>query len=205
MIIVIQVHSELGLADKNSPESRINELLLGKPLKGTEKSDMLSSAQVSQILNNTQNKMDQEEAKSLTDHLEALLLHGQRDEALNLAIQKEHFAFALLIGSVCGKDQFQYAARCYADKCLQSSASLHFMSMIFSNQASNVIRHGGKRLIDNASSTIGNANQISSFVQDWKKNLACILANKSSDWVELVRSLGERIATENLVLVHESF
>jgi hypothetical protein len=130
--------------------------------------------------------------------LESLLLHGRREEALKLAVDKHMFALALLIGSVCGREQFQLAARCFADKSFSVSSPLHFSSMLFSSQAHSILRHGGLQL--NKAQSGSSGASLSAVVVEWRRHLAAILANKSADWVELARTLGDRVIAETNVM-----
>lgn len=118
-------------------------------------------------------------------------------------MEKEDFALALLIASVCGKEQFQYVSRCYADKNFAVTSSLHFMSMLYSNQAEKSLKHGGTRLLNaaaapDAATGAGRAGG-SAVVTQWRKHLAAIISNKNQNWSDLVRALAERILTETNV------
>ena len=138
----------------------------------------------------------EEEARTHRE-LEELLLHGRREEALKLAVDRQMFALALLIGSVCGREQFQLAARCFADKSFSVSSPLHFSSMLFSNQAHSILRHGGMQL--NKAQVGPTGVSMSAVVVEWRRHLATILANKNADWVELARTLGDRVIAETNV------
>lgn len=151
--------------------------------------------------------------------LEALLVVGNRDDALAMALRLEQYPLAMLIGTVCGREHFQQAVKAYADKTFAPSSSLHFISMIYSNQATHVLKQGGTRLMPskasndpNSTSRYGSVSQGQTFrpqpvswqnaspiVRDWKKHLGSILSNKSGDWVDLAKSLGERVYNETHV------
>ena len=147
--------------------------------------------------------LSDEEKDAVTSQLEDMLLHGRREEALRLAVQKEMYPLALLIGSICGKDEFQYVTRCYADSNLSSASLLHFVSMLYSNQARNALRHGGMQLLKVLPGSSSNSNQTeighSAIVRGWSKNLAAIIANKSGEWSDLCKTLGERVIAETNV------
>ena len=154
--------------------------------------------------------------------LESLLLVGSREEAMTLALKWGQFALAMLIGTVCGKEQFQHAVRSYADKSFPASSTLHFVSMIYSNQATCALKDSGRRLPEkslnglNSNSFYGSSaasiqtaslykqhpvswQNATPMVRDWKKHLVSILSNKSGDWVDLARTLGEKVHSETHV------
>ena len=143
--------------------------------------------------------------------IETLLTEGRREEALVIALQLKQYALAMLIGTVCGKEHFQSAVRSYADTCLDHNSALHFMSLLYSNQASTAMQTPAGASAGNRAGTggaIGGAVRkcvswadASPFVQSWRQHLSCILLNKTSDWVEVVRQLGERVYAETNVSV----
>jgi hypothetical protein len=134
--------------------------------------------------------------------IEGLLLNGKREDALKLAVEKEDFALALLIASVCGKEQFQFVSRCYAEKNFAVTSSLHFLSMLYSNQAEKSLKHGGARLLNTVASTDVGGGALaggSAVVSQWRKHLAAILSNKNQNWADLVRTLADRILNDTHV------
>jgi hypothetical protein len=243
--MLLQVQSEAGSADPRSPESRIIELLL-KSASGPQRlfSDSSKDGKAKDIGSRSkpaaaaaaeggENAPDAQAmlaaAPALTaerqQELEALLLVGSREEALALALKWEQFPLAMLIGTVCGREQFQQAVRAFADKSFSPSSSLHFVSMIYSNQASSTLKYGGRQAPEralggpNSHSFYGSSSSSSSssshsaayrpqpvswasaspMVRDWRKHLGCILSNKSGDWVDLARTMGERVHSETHV------
>lgn len=143
--------------------------------------------------------------------IEAMLIEGRREEALAVALQLKQFALAMLIGTVCGKEHFQSAVRSYADSCLDSNSALHFMSLLYSNQASSALQLPlatiGTKVTGSGGMSGGGARRgvswadASPFVLSWRQHLSCVLLNKTSDWVDVVRQLGERVFAETNVSV----
>lgn len=111
---------------------------------------------------------------------------GRREEAVNIAIQANNWPLAILIASVCEKKTYQDVVKAYSDYSFPRSSGLNLLSLIYSNQAENTIRHGGKLLTSNAS--IDN---------NWSKNLTAVISNKVDDWSQLARHIGDRVLQES--------
>lgn len=67
--------------------------------------------------------------------VEKLLLVGDRDAALQLAITHGDWALAMLLSCVCGSDRYQEVVKAYAAASFPSATPLHTLSLVYSNQA----------------------------------------------------------------------
>ena len=219
--------SEAGSSDPNSPESQIVSLL-SKAGSGPKKlfSDIRSSFSDAKDVDEQEVEVTKHQQCSnisveQRQEIETLLVSGDRDAALMLALQLNQHALAMLIGTVCGKEQFQQAVKAFANHSFSPSSSLHFISMIYSNQTPDALKleHSLPGDTSQKPRSIGNAifngsssaplakhqmvswEHVSPIVRDWKKHLGSILCNKSGDWVHLARSLGDRIYSESQVRI----
>jgi hypothetical protein len=115
----------------------------------------------------------------------------------------------LLVGSICGPEQYQSVVMKYADCHFPSHSPMHLISLIISNQAEKTVVHSGKdfsnttmtqfQSIDNPNPTSLGDNKSLSVQSLWRRNLAAIIANKSSDWNKLVSSIGDKLLNESQV------
>lgn len=198
--------SESGCADPSSPESRLSALLLQSAPQRLFAAAGVPSEQTSgkEVFQPPTPGLSQ----STLVEIENMLVAGNREEALHRALELNEFPLAILIGTVCGKDAFQHAVRSYADNRFSVESSLHFLSMIYSNQGAAALKVPVKlNTVSDIQSTaplpIGNSHAVvkswkdcSPHVKDWRRRLATILANKSGDWVDICRTLGERVYSE---------
>lgn len=79
--------------------------------------------------------IDIDELPSIQRQIEELLVCGEREEALKLAIDSSEWALAMLIGCVCGQKEYQEVVRKFAAQSLPVDSPLHMISMMYSNQA----------------------------------------------------------------------
>ena len=61
-------------------------------------------------------------------------MQGSRQEALALSLKREAWAIALLVGSVCGPEQYQQAVRLFACSAFPSNSPIFAAAMLYSNQ-----------------------------------------------------------------------
>lgn len=127
--------------------------------------------------------------------IEQLLLKGNREEAVRIAVQHKDWALALLIGGNCKVETYQEVIRMFAEETFPTSSPMHFLSMLYSNQASSAVRFGGRKL--NTFTNEGDAHDRGGLI--WKKNLAALLSNKTPVWQELVAGIGDRLLLDEKV------
>ena len=118
--------------------------------------------------------------------VESLLIRGQREKACELAVSAEQWAIALMIGSMCSKSTFQNMMKSFAEKSFPQQSSLNLLSLLYSNQAENMIRYGGRSLG-------GSGGSDENVEKGWRKSLAAVLTNKVGDWASLSRAVGDRV------------
>jgi hypothetical protein len=149
--------------------------------------------------------------------IEELLARGHRQEAAQLAAKNADWGLAMVIGSVCGTGIYQSIAKEYATSHFSPGTPLHLLSLLFSNQATEFLHHGGRQLFPNDantsrttspaavpssksgpnSKTRRNGAAPNTLTANWRRNLSAILSNKSSDWQQLATLLGSRILHDN--------
>lgn len=127
--------------------------------------------------------------------IEELLLKGLREEAVEVAVQQKDWALAVLIAGNCKVETYQEVIRSYAEETFPTSSPMHFLSMLYSNQATSAIRFGGRKL--NALATDRDGDHRGGLM--WRKNLAALLSNKTPVWKELVTSIGDRLLLDEKV------
>ena len=79
--------------------------------------------------------------------IESLLVHGHREQALELAVSARLWGMALVISSIIDRERYQAVVRQYADACLAAGSPAHTLSLIFSGQAAGAIQHQGRALL----------------------------------------------------------
>ena len=127
--------------------------------------------------------------------IEELLLNGRREEAVQIAVEQKDWALAVLIAGNCKVETYQEVVRSYADETFPSSSPMHFLSMLYSNQATSAIRFGGKKL-NTLATDRDNDHRVELI---WRKNLAALLSNKTPLWQALVTSIGDRLLLDEKV------
>eukprot|EP00526_Cylindrotheca_closterium_P004161 CAMPEP_0113637722 /NCGR_PEP_ID=MMETSP0017_2-20120614/19755_1 /TAXON_ID=2856 /ORGANISM="Cylindrotheca closterium" /LENGTH=4255 /DNA_ID=CAMNT_0000548783 /DNA_START=113 /DNA_END=12880 /DNA_ORIENTATION=+ /assembly_acc=CAM_ASM_000147 len=171
-----RLRSEDGVADRNSPESSIVELLLREARGNTPAA--LSSKQ-------HQSPTPAEEDDDLRiERVQSLLLRGNRVEAVKEAVECKDFATALLVASMCDPETYKFAAKAYAENVFVGGSPMYTIGMLFS---------GSIQVPSESSSSsfwgIG-ANELNS---TWKKHLAAVISNRTVGWDRVVLSLGDRL------------
>jgi hypothetical protein len=201
--------------DPNSPESRIARLLLtgksddptetpqGDPLSRFMDPNSVQSFKQHLHLHQQQltpppiqSEEDQWQHSQQLSQIETLLLLGRREEAIDIAMKAHLWSLALLIGSVCEKKVYQEVVRAYSESSFPRNSAMNLISLIYSNQAENTIRHGGKLLATGASPATS-SSLASSAETIWARNLTAVITNKVDDWGLLARQIGDRILQES--------
>jgi len=128
--------------------------------------------------------------------MEGLLLLGQRDEALRLAVASKEWALAMLLGSVSSADKYQEVVRAYANSHFPAGAPMTLLSLMYSNQAMqslmNIPDYPTTTTITGATTVhhVGNDQ-----LKMWRHNLAAVLSNKGTDWRGVLKVLGYKLQT----------
>ena len=129
--------------------------------------------------------------------IEELLLKGKREDAVQIAVQHKDWALAMLIAGNCKVETYQEVIKSYAEETFPTSSPMHFLSMLYSNQANSAVRCGGRKL----NAFAGDRDDHSRGGLLWRKNLAALLSNKTPVWQELVTSIGDRLLIDEKVMV----
>lgn len=181
-------------SDKDGLLNEKEEKLVGLLLEGVAAASNTTTA-VAPMLNAS----IVEPACTATE-VEALLLRGRRDQALDLALEREDFALALVIASVCPVERYQETVKRLALKRFSAQSPLHTFSLAVSNQASNASIFVKPAVKPAAFQHSDSHNQKTSalveLLSHWRQNLAMVLANKPANWTNLVLTLSKRLAEE---------
>ena len=140
--------------------------------------------------------------------MESLLLLGQREEALQLAVASKQWALAMLLSSVSSADKYQEVVRAYANSHFPVGTPMNLLSLMYSNQAMRSL----VEIADYPTSITINTNMISGTTTStsttatatahggsndqlkmWRLNLAAVLSNKSTDWRSILKVLGYKL------------
>lgn len=121
----------------------------------------------------------------------------------------------MLVGSICGPEQYQSVVIKYADRHFPSHSPMYLISLLISNQAEKTFINKDSlnttmihsQSIDNPNSISLGSNKSLSVQSLWRRNLAAIIANKSSDWNKLVCSIGDKLLHEShdIMAAHFSY
>ncbi|CAJ1954685.1 unnamed protein product [Cylindrotheca closterium] len=171
-----RLRSEDGVADRNSPESSIVELLL-------RESNGKSPAAPSSKQQQSPSPAEEDDDLRM-ERVQSLLLRGNRVEAVKEAVECQDFATALLVASMCDPETYKFAAKAYAENVFVGGSPMYTLGMLFS---------GSIQVPSESSSNsfwgIG-ANELNS---TWKKHLAAVISNRTAGWDRVVLSLGDRL------------
>jgi hypothetical protein len=184
-----QLRSEKPPSDADSPEHAIVDALLKHAPSTTE-------------LHAQQAAPDPPPSPDTIAQIESLLVHGHREQALELAVSARLWGMALVISSIIDRERYQAVVRQYADACLAAGSPAHTLSLIFSGQAAGAIQHQGRALLAPLAATshapvaAPAAASVPPLLRHWQTNLAAIIANRTPGWEKLVTDLGDRIVTE---------
>ena len=127
--------------------------------------------------------------------IESLLVQGQREEALDLAVGARLWGLALVVASVISKERYCAVIRQYTDASFVAGSPIHTLSLIFSGQASSAIQHQGKPLLAASATTSGGVPQ-PALLTHWRTNLAAMIANRAPGCEQLMLELGDRLLQE---------
>jgi hypothetical protein len=183
-----------SVPSSQSPESKIIKLLLGLSSNGAENESLssllpaLSSVSMSSKPSLTtlfESMKDSFSSNPSVDDMiliENLLTLGQREEAIDIAIQKKLWPLAFLISSISGAQVYQRTVQQYVNSTIIGGTPLHILSLIYSNQVSLL----KSPIAQSASNSL-------SMHSAWRRILAGWLTNKGHDWEQVGRILGDRI------------
>lgn len=113
------------------------------------------------------------------------LLRGEREKAVEVALDGKHFAMALLVASMCSRETYYAAAKTYADSALLTGSPLHTTAMLFCGQlqAPDV----------GASTSSFWGGDSDSLRRQWRSHLSAIISNRTVGWDRIAVSLGDRL------------
>jgi hypothetical protein len=178
-----QVNSKNGIVDLSSPENQIAKLLM---LDFNNSSAILNPNTVyspSSQINYENFKPDKclsiVEKSEVYAKIESLLVCGLREEAVDFASDNSEWGIAFVIGAVCSPEKYKELVLKFSNKNFPSNSTLNSLTQTFANQPiqfSSFSEESNKTLLDN-----------------WRRTVASILANKLPGWDENLVLLGDRI------------
>ena len=110
--------------------------------------------------------------------IQTLVLRGKRVEAIELAMETQNFALALLIASHCGPETYQNTVQQYTEKAFRNGSPLHTLGILFSGQQ-----------LDASLPTLDSNGLLSS----WRHHLAAIISNRTLGWERAIYTLGSKL------------
>lgn len=119
-----------------------------------------------------------ENGKTKLAAIQSLVLRGKRVEAIELAMETENFALALLIASHCGPETYQNTVQQYTEKAFRNGSPLHTLGVLFSGQQ-----------LDASLPTVDSKDLLAS----WRHHLAAIISNRTIGWERAIYTLGSKL------------
>lgn len=98
--------------------------------------------------------------------------------AVELAMESNNFALALLVAAYCDPETYQRATKQFAEKVLQSGSPLHTITLLFSGQI--------------LESSLW-SDRSSELPTSWPYHLAAIISNRTQGWERVVFTLGTQL------------
>ena len=117
--------------------------------------------------------------------VQAHLLRGEREKAVEVALLGNHFAMALLVASMCGRETYYAAAKHYADTVLLADSPLHTAALLLCG-------HLQEPEDGSSSSSLWGGN-VDVLRREWRSHLAAIISNRTTGWDQIAVSLGDRL------------
>lgn len=99
-------------------------------------------------------------------------MRGNREEAVDEALESKNYALALLIAAVCGVDTYQIVAQRFADEVLSPGSPLHTVALMLSQ---NLKLPSNEELADPESESFWFKDMYDQLGSTWKCQLASIL------------------------------
>mmetsp|Transcript_26662 Transcript_26662/g.32320 ORF Transcript_26662/g.32320 Transcript_26662/m.32320 type:complete len:2975 (+) Transcript_26662:46-8970(+) len=178
-----------GVKDLEGPEAAIVDILTegySNEKEETEECFENNDQDTSREKYSTSNSSDITSLHSI----QTSLLLGKREDAVNLSLESNRYALALLVGSMCDRNTYQNAARQFINALPQQSP-LRTTLALFS----------GILLCDNDGGSSG--NRLEEFwrnVTKWQYHLASILSNRTVGWDRLVLALGDELIRQGDII-----
>ena len=112
------------------------------------------------------------------------MLRGRRVEAIELALETQNFALALLIASHCGPETFQNTVQQYTEKAFRNGSPLHTLGVLFSGQQ-----------LDASLPTVDTKDLLAC----WRHHLAAIISNRTMGWDRAIYTLGSKLLDDGRI------
>uniref|UniRef100_A0A6A7G2Q2 Protein transport protein sec16 n=1 Tax=Hirondellea gigas TaxID=1518452 RepID=A0A6A7G2Q2_9CRUS len=130
-----------------------------------------------------------EDEEAATFEIQRLLLEGKAKEACRFAVDNELWPHALLLSSQCDMATYQTVVARIAMK-LSSGSPLQTLYMLFADQSRHLFRgmQVGNQRFDRSGQPIGSEADLA---QNWKRNLAILLANPTPNSASVIQELGD--------------
>lgn len=135
-------------------------------------------------------------------HIENLLLHGQHEEAVAIAVSTQQWGLAMLISSCVGKtkngvDLYQSTVAQFSKTFFPAASPLNVLALTYSNQVTpDVYTLGGTGAGEAGAVAM---EELRSNAELWSRHFCAIMANKSVTWKPCLRRLGDGLLHRTLV------
>mmetsp|Transcript_11079 Transcript_11079/g.30605 ORF Transcript_11079/g.30605 Transcript_11079/m.30605 type:complete len:1124 (+) Transcript_11079:3-3374(+) len=168
-----KLRSLAGAADPNSPESSIVEVLL-------EDAPVPRSAGVTKV------DAAGSEASSEPNMaaIQQLLVKGEREEAVEMAVRERQYALALLVAGMCDRETYARVAKEFCDNAIPRRSPLHTIAVMFSSPSQAYDKSALSALFERDAAGLKDS---------WKSHLAAIINNRITGWEAAVAALGDRL------------
>eukprot|EP00977_Amphora_coffeiformis_P009845 scaffold2257_cov169-Amphora_coffeaeformis.AAC.23 len=192
-----KLRSHDGVADPLSPYSSIVKLLKGQVSQSQNENS--PSALASPITSFFQGKdlhvctnqrsvsnistytMATDESEGNLRSIEALIVEGRREEAVEEALRCKQFGLALFIARMCGPELSQHVTKQFADNVFARGSPLFTVASLFSSDNEQFAElgslFGGEELLRDS----------------WKRHLTALISNLVPGWKKATVALGDRL------------
>jgi len=145
------------------------------------------------------NSLQQTSVATAFAHIENLLLHGQHEEAVAIAVSTQQWGLAMLISSCVGKtkagvDLYQNTVQQFSKTFFPVASPMHVLALTYSNQCSTDLYTLGT----DAGPTQVALEELRSNAELWSRHFCAVMANKSTSWKNCLRRLGDGMLTRTV-------
>lgn len=126
--------------------------------------------------------------------IEGLLIRGQREQALALALENHDWPLALLISPVVSQEKYQEVARKYSMTHFLPSSPLNFAALMYSSQGSVFLEDSQMNKPDFFVSAGPAMSSLSSTIhKNWKSIVSTLFSNKPDNFEFQLSLLSKRL------------
>lgn len=197
------VSSSAGAAAEGSPERRIiNLLLAAQPAAPGDRTTHLGPEQLKPLYASHSSSAANQSTDLVELHaqIEYLLLHGDREGAVTVALQHQLWHVALLVAPLCSTARYQETIRTMSKHCFPQHSPLHALSMVYSNQGDALFSTQKTLLASSSANQSALSPQTATSSWEgitgnavWRRAFSALLANKTAETHRVVKAFGDRL------------